>query len=50
MIELRPNARRSLAAGVPVLVRAAAGLLLLGVTGFGRPALIDRRTGAVRRI
>ena len=30
------------------LLRAALGLVALGITGFGRPAMIDRRTGKVR--
>lgn len=30
------------------LVRAALGLIALGITGVGRPAQIDRRTGKVR--
>ena len=41
--------RGAIRSGIPILVRAAAGLFLLGFTGFGRPALIDRRTGTVRR-
>ena len=45
-----PLGPHTIAGCVPILVRAAAGLLVLGITGLGRPALIDRRTGTVRRV
>lgn len=44
-----PSRRANLAAAANVLLRATMGLLLLGATGFGQPAVLSRRSGRVIR-